>query len=182
MYKADFNEFYPPSSQEGNLPQWFGCQLVCLVLTGYGGDLDAAGLTNPDGAPNSSGTAGFQDDDGKDGYGFRIAPRGRTYGPYNGCEKLPTGMFPTTTNPASEKRPAFKDAFDNPILYYRFGTNAYNDGDNSSEGLSSFNTVYAKKTSGAYLRTDYVLCSQGPNTVWNPPGRGVSDDVTNFFQ
>lgn len=176
MYHNDFND-YPPSD-DANLTGWLGSELIVLFLTGYGGDGGAAG--NPEGA--------LDDDDGKVGFGFRVAARGYVYGPYNGTERIETKRWPA---PDANDRPEFIDAFDNPILYYRFDggydVNDNPDGPDTQVKLDA----YAKDPTGThYSRRDFMLCSPGfdswrkarSDLNWNDPASpsASDDDITNF--
>jgi hypothetical protein len=50
--------------------------------------------------------------DGRDGYGFRLANQGRVYGPYGGAENFDKAMIPPTTG-----YPVFVDAWGGTIGY-----------------------------------------------------------------
>ena len=133
--------------------------------------------------------------DGKEGFGFRTAPRGKVYGPYNGTERL-------DVHSASEGevvRRWFIDAFKQPILYYRYeGEDGYMDAHNN-DGPDYLNSVYLRGPdliddgTDDYHRTDFVLLSRGPNEKWDAPYHDVdgdgtrewdrnSDDITNFLE
>jgi prepilin-type N-terminal cleavage/methylation domain-containing protein len=114
-------------------------------------------------------------------------PKGKLYGPYNGCETIKSdGQI-------------FFDAFDYPILYYRWdqrgGESAprYHDQDNP-QGPSNI-TMYAKTNGydGRVLRTDFILLSRGPDGKWphevldkyggdQRRAYAERDDITNFLQ
>jgi prepilin-type N-terminal cleavage/methylation domain-containing protein len=59
-------------------------QALVLWLTGYGADNNPAGKGIP--------TGDMLNMDGKDGYGFRLSPQGRVYGPYGGTENFAKTM------------------------------------------------------------------------------------------
>ncbi len=87
--------------------QWWGAQVLVQAMIGY---LDAAPQpTDNDRAPN----------DGATGPGFRTMFRGDVYGPYVEPDKIRT--LSVTTYDGDAARPVFIDAFDQPILYYRYG-------------------------------------------------------------
>jgi len=128
--------------------------------------------------------------DGKDGVGFRIAARGRAYGPYNGTEKLELSE-PDPNEPCPPYY--FLDAFDQPILYYRFGGGTYDLSDNNAaipnpanpdgQGAASLGVGYFQNADGAWYRRDFVLCSAGPDRVFTSDDdpNTVTDDITNFL-
>ena len=153
-YHSDFDA-YPPSNPKGG-------QTICRLLTGYPED------ANNDQTPATG--SGFNTDDGCARYGFRLAAKGRVFGPYNGTEKLDIG---------GGTPPLFVDAFRQPVMYYLFNGTAYNDGDNV-EGPSSVNSVYARTPSGDYYRKDFLLMTTGPDGEWTAPRDSDSDDITNF--
>ena len=72
-YRDDHGE-YPPSNPRG-------AEALCRLLTGYPPDLGKDGIPQTDGAA-------FAQDDGREGFGFRLEPRGLVFGPYNGAETL----------------------------------------------------------------------------------------------
>jgi prepilin-type N-terminal cleavage/methylation domain-containing protein len=205
MYRSDF-DFYPPSDAlfHGNLPnpatneeRWTGGQLLCLLLTGYAPDLDSSGAPTPDGRLNldAYGTPDLSVDDGKESFGFRIAPKGRVYGPYNGAEGLPAQRF-RLDDSSPEKPPAFLDTFGQPICYYRYDTSA--DQYDSNHNLVNLPVYYgsedvmqyARNSAGRLYRRDFILCSMGPNDTWYEPWRDGdedgrdddNDDITNFVE
>jgi len=115
-------------------------------------------------------------------------PKGKVYGPYNGCETIKTDGQ------------VYYDSFDYPILYYRWdlrsGENAarYHDQDNPDEGPSNIMT-YAKTNGfdGRVLRRDFILLSRGPDGKWphevldkyggdQRRAYAERDDITNFLQ
>jgi len=162
-YAADFDGRYPPSNNANDpwLPGWEGGELLVLMLTGYGPDPGTAGSPGSD----------MESDDGKAGYGFRVGlrmPRDG-YGPYGGVESL------KTSDATSGYR--FHDAFEFPILYYRFGGGSYAAGDNS--GLTVDINTYTKNGT-LYYRKDFVLTSKGPDGAFS--AGTDSDDVTNFLE
>jgi len=141
---------------------------------------------------------GYQDasKDLKDGFGWRKAARGKVYGPYNGTEKLE--LF---TRSVGTVRFTFKDAFDNPILYYRctvsppaepggpptFSYKRVVLADRGPDPLED----YLKGPEGKFFRTDFVLITPGPDSNWSEgeihwqpyytDGHWTrSDDIANF--
>ena len=134
--------------------------------------------------------------DYKDGFGWRKAPRGKVYGPYNGTEKLE--LF---TRNVGVARFTFKDAFDNPILYYRCTvtppakpgdppTFAYKRVVMADLGPDPLED-YLKGPGGKFYRTDFVLITPGPDSDWSKgeihwepyykDGHWTrSDDIANF--
>jgi len=134
--------------------------------------------------------------DYKDGFGWRKAPRGRVYGPYNGTERLE--LF---TRNIGTARFTFKDAFDNPILYYRCTvtppakpgdppTFAYKRVVMADLGPDPLED-YLKGPEGKFYRTDFVLITPGPDSDWSKgeinwepyykDGHWTrSDDIANF--
>jgi type II secretory pathway pseudopilin PulG len=136
LYRDDFSGVFPPSRDtnynsggDGRSPgtPWRGSQLLALYLQGYGPNPGSPGIP----------TADLSADDGKEGPGFRVAPRGKVFGPYADADKLPfTGKF---DDPRNASQPTtvprfFVDAFDRPIVYYRFTGTAYDPADNGIEG------------------------------------------------
>jgi type II secretory pathway pseudopilin PulG len=111
---------------------WRGSQLLALYLQGYAPDLPSGA---PDGTRDASGR--LDQDDGKEGPGFRLDPRGKVYGPYNDADKLNTTSQYEDPRMASQAHAVpryFLDAFDRAILYYRFTGTNYNVADNGIEG------------------------------------------------
>ncbi len=123
----------------------------------------------------------YKDNDGHVGFGMRKEVNGKfmgkVYGPYGAAATLETD---------DSSNPVFVDAFDNTIEYSRFENNSYSGG-----GIP--NGDYAKDENGKYFRTDYILCTPGPNGKWwteEKSDRGIStseaqaitDDVTNFLE
>ena len=111
---------------------------------------------------------GYKDDkgDGKDGYGYRMQPRGRVNGPWNGTEKL------------ARSGEHFVDSYGTVIEYHPFRIA------NGNYADSEVNT-YAKDASGRYYRRDYVLRSKGEDGQFADSAAGAvatSDDITNFFE
>jgi len=181
-YATDFNGAYPPSVS-GDYPNWFGGQLLPLFLTGYAGD------GGSDGAP--SGT--LYNDDGAEGFGFRTVKRGPVRGPYRGTEALKTAKFPDGTDTDPPSYVMFIDAFEYPILYYRYDqANSTYQRDHNYKNLSSPDrrygptdvANYAKAGTGKFLRKDFLLISKGPDGTWGAASAEVlrSDDITNFLQ
>ncbi|GAG46504.1 unnamed protein product, partial [marine sediment metagenome] len=157
---------YPPSSVAAH-GEWFGGQLLPLFLTGY--------KDNPVTKGEPSLDTPFVDD-GKDGFGFRVTKRSmKVYGPYKGSEGFKTAVF--ANRDASDQHPMFVDAFDYPILYYRFdrGAETYTTSHNYENATDPDRrygpttdtdiVTYAKARSGSFLRTDFLLVSKGPDGV-----------------
>jgi len=195
-FRDDFDGF-PPSHEGGAYNDWLGAQLLPLFLTGYapdtgddgiaGGDLPAvleAHVTTPPGNSNT-----LDEDDGVDGYGFRLVPAGRIYGPYLGAEGTKSKPF------GPGDRPVFVDAFGNPIFYYAWNGTEYDPSDNStgddatSGPLSAFDDdEYARDENGLYFRRgdptigDFILASAGADGKFarfvDTP---TTDDITNFL-
>jgi len=194
-FQDDFGKF-PPSHEGGAYDDWLGVQLLPLFLTGYapdkgddgiaGGDLPpvlADHVTDPPGNSNT-----LDEDDGVDGYGFRLVPAGRTYGPYLGAEGTKSKPF------GPGDRPVFVDAFGNPIFYYAWRNGTYVAADNStgtaatSGPLTSF-PKYAQDANNLYFRRgdpekggDFILASAGADGRFarfaDTPN---TDDITNFL-
>lgn len=167
-YKTDF-EAYPPAGGNGGAT-------ICRLLTGYAPDqpTDDPDRTpmSPKGTSANSGSYSFADDDGQEGFGFRLAPKGRVFGPYGGTEDLRSSGGDSAR---------FVDKFGQPILYYLydFGARGFISSQNT-DGPSI--TTYATNSSdtGGLYRTDYLLITCGPNGEWDTPSKGDSDDITNF--
>ena len=163
MYKTDFDEY--PASTGMNDPggsAMTGAQMLVVYMTGYADDGGTKGL--PEGS--------LSDDDGNDGFGFRPVRRGKVYGPYNGCEEIPTN---------GETPPSFVNDFikhENPIYYFRWTGSNFDDAHNDNDISQSYlNTADDS-------RRDFLLWSAGPNGEIddpNDPSAGEDfDDVTNF--
>lgn len=171
MYKNDFGEF-PLSnvvSAHGygsTMESMNGAQLITFFLTGYP---DNPGTK---GTPDSS---DFGADDGKDGFGFRTVQRGRVYGPYNGAENV------NVVTPSGWSSPAFADAFDKPIYYFRYrnnsGTMQYVAGDNGDVIDQDY-----LDDDAAPVRRDFIFWSAGANGDIDKPATGAFDDITNWDQ
>jgi len=162
-YRSDFDAF-PPSHREGGEG---GGERVCRLLTGYTSDEPRA---NPDNTPGLG--PAFKDDDGKQGFGFRLAAKGRVFGPYGRTEELNTSGLRGTK---------FVDAHNQPVLYYLFDKKlgTYRSEDNP-DGPKDIN-AYARTADGNLYRTDYLLLSAGPDGEWSDnAGDDGSDDITNF--
>ena len=106
--------------------------------------------------------------DGQDGPGWRMGPRGKVYGPYGDAHK-----YVMTGNP-----PAFVDAIGNEVYYYRFTGTGYNPGDNGGTCPPDINN-YAKNDSGEYYRRDFILLTRGIDGKWEDSL--TTDDITNFL-
>jgi len=194
-FRDDFGGF-PPSHAGGAYNDWLGAQLLPLFLTGYapdagddgiaGGDLPAvlaAHVTDP---PSNSNA--LDEDDGVDGYGFRLVPAGRIYGPYLGAEGTKSKPF------GPGDRPVFIDAFGNPIFYYAYNGSSYNaldneTGDTATSGpLTSF-ANYARDADNLYFRrgdpkkgVDSILASAGADGRFARfADTPTTDDITNFL-
>jgi len=152
---------YPPS---GDGTDYFGSELLVQALTGY---QDEAG-------------------DWKTGWGFRDMERGKVFGPYNDTERLQLAR--TSETPIKYE---FVDAFDNPILYYRYddGYVASHNADAPEHAPEDLNTLYLRGPGNEYFRTDFVLISPGPDGKYladHPPYHDGEwdrqcDDITNFM-
>jgi len=128
---------------------------------------------------------GYRDDDLKPGWGFRDVERGKVFGPYNDTERLEVAKIPDTT------KYEFVDAFDRPILYYRY-EDGYEAGHNNgppATGPGKLET-YLKGPGDDYFRKDFVLISSGPDGKYlddHPPYQDGEwdrqcDDITNFLE
>lgn len=204
-YYNDVNN-YPPSFREdvtdvaagnpGTREDWYGSQCLVQALIGY------LGLVDPE--DPSEGTL-----DGAEGDGFRMVPRGKVHGPYIESGKIKTSLFPTAEDPVRHERPAFVDGYNNPILYYRFGT-FDNVGEPDPAGQGGYSAlhndsqydpvpgdvtgdpnrqealqIYMRQSddlSADYLRRDYFVGTAGPNGTWWDPDDNVKDDddITNL--
>ncbi len=158
IYSNDFDDEFPPSSQEGALPDFYGGHMLCLLLTGYAEDPGTAGTPDPD---------DILADDGKAGFGFRISPRGRVYGPYNGAAALPVKNVSMAKNGGTGingAHPAFVDTFGKTIYYYRNEGSGFDATDNNGgDDLGGPADV------AAYFNNStlpFVLCSQGADDTW----------------
>jgi prepilin-type N-terminal cleavage/methylation domain-containing protein len=172
LYSDDFGTFPPSDYNEaggGSYYQNFqGGHLAALLLTGYGPDFDS------DGTPRDS----LVDDDGAEGFGFRLSKRGPVYGPYNDVheyEVAPVGVAV-----------AFVDQWGGPILYYRFNeaNGQYHFEDNaalagedvdSQSELEKLVKHQDEEGNWYFPRRDGVFVSAGPDGKFN-----TSDDVANF--
>ena len=128
---------------------------------------------------------GYADEaaDKKEGFGFRVAERGKVYGPYNDAEKLDMAL--------DGNHPYFIDSFDKPILYYCWDTSnpadpKYNHEHNEAVGdypaptgtqLSGFARGGNEDTNADPLRKDFLLMSLGSKTKWDieAPDRNISN-------
>jgi len=156
-YKTDF-EAYPPSYPEGG-------ERICRLLTGFAPD------SGDDQTPGKG--AGFNSDDGKQGFGFRLAPKGPVFGPYFGTEEL---------NTSGSNKPHFVDTFNQSVMYYLYdtATSRFNPNDNSDDPSDINN--YARNKEGGFYRTDFLLLTRGADGEWDSPREKDSDDITNFKQ
>ena len=149
----------------GNLPDWTGAELLCLLLTGYANDPETPGQ------PFESGSD-MSEDDGNNGFGFRNEQRGKVYGPYNGAENVTVASGPNSNSRV------FIDNFDNPILYYRYrndsGTMRYVTDDNAGVSPASsgdpdqddyLDPAATKQATGTFL-----LLTIGPDYQWGVQG------------
>lgn len=183
-FKGDLEEY--PRSSDSDYPnsEWKGSQLLRLQLTGYGPDLDDDGLPQElqiPGEPLSF--ASLATDDGHHGFGFRLARKGRVYGPY-----LATAAMDIDSR---DDHSFFVDAFGHEIYYYRYDLDKkdYDDGDNDPiDALGNVVSVseYATKpkTDKYYRIDDFVIFSAGPDgyiEAYDPDNPAASDDVTNVF-
>lgn len=185
-YRLDFKTWataehpwlsYPPG----------GTTSLVWALIGYADDM------GNDATPDSDGYT-LENDDGYKGFGFRLAGRGRRYGPYGGAEQADTDGDPV----------AFVDAFQNPVFYYRFEYDVIVGEDGEVEldadgevqvenerfvGLTDEDgqpieeegptlPQYATRPpgeGGGYYRKDILLCTKGPDAIW---GSIDADGVT----
>ena len=131
---------------------------------------------------------GYLDNDGANGDGFRVAPRGKVYGPY--VEKDKIRVASQTPKKVNLDHLVYLDAFGNPILYYRSylvpagggnpATVTFQTADNAA-ALAGPPDINAYVSGGATLRrTDYVLCTPGADAAWDASAGG--DDCTNFSE
>ena len=194
-FRDDFGEL-PPSHEGGAYDDWLGAQLLPLFLTGYapdkgddgiaGGDLPAvlaAHVTDPPGNSNT-----LDEDDGVDGYGFRLVPAGRIYGAAFGTKRTKAKPF------GPGDRPVFVDAFGNPIFYYAWRNGTYVAKDNytvddaTSGPLTSF-PKYARDANDLYFRRgdpekggDFILATAGADGRFARfADTPATDDITNFL-
>jgi prepilin-type N-terminal cleavage/methylation domain-containing protein len=116
---------------------------------------------------------------------YRVSNVGRFFGPYNGCERV---------NASSD---TFYDAFDHPVLYYRWdkddhgsgapATPKYHDEDND-EDPTDINKYATTDGSGKILQRDFILCTKGPDGKWphetgnNARAFSERDDITNLVK
>ena len=124
---------------------------------------------------------GREDDDGKQGFGWRREVdgtfRGRVYGPYGGTDQL---RFVSVDHVCS-----FVDAYDSPIMYYPFSVKdgKYVKAVTTNGGPADID-AYARKPDGTYFRTDFLLVSRGRDGKWEAPAVGgkwtKTDDITNL--
>jgi len=135
----------------------------------------------PPGSNLAEELTGYRDDDGKAGFGWRKRKRGKVYGPYHGTEELATSKDVSSMY--------FYDAFNNLILYYRYGPiddedpdseKGYKDGSDGPADLDA----YARNDKDEFYRRDFILLSRGPDGEWEKywdDGHWTrSDDITNF--
>lgn len=127
---------------------------------------------------------GYRDDDNQPGFGFRDMARGRVFGPYNDTDRLQLSR--TSNSPVKFE---FLDAFERPILYYRYDSDHGYVAGHNDNGPPDLET-YLKGPGNDYFRKDFVLLSPGPDgrydqipyiqaaSAWNRD----CDDVTNFME
>ena len=120
---------------------------------------------------------------------YRVRDMGRFYGPYNGCERVNAGSN------------TFYDAFDHPVLYYRWdkddhGSGAPADpkyhGEDNDDDPSDINKYATTEGTGKILQRDFILCTRGPDGKWphervdegEPEVKAFSerDDITNLVK
>lgn len=172
QYAADFNDAFPASRYpDTGVIQWYGAEWLVECLTGYVRSSESGAITDR------------TTDDGKNGFGFRLAQRGKVYGPYNGAENVKMESD-ATTNPklaGGHGVPVFVDRFGNPILYFRYTGTTYNTTDNG--GWSPPIAFLRSKITAPfqYYRTDFTLCSLGASTTWTANKPPVYDNITNFY-
>lgn len=154
MYFDDHKQYPEPAAIKGRI-------VVAMALTGYGAKAD----------------------DGEDGLGFRISDGAggwekTLYVPYNDTQKLLQDEVVGGVKTGKKIGP-FLDAFDNPILYYRYDTvtKTYKASDNDDLTAKPSVPSYMQK-GAAFYRTDFVLCTAGSDGVFS--STGSSDDVLNF--
>jgi len=98
-YKTDFETYPPSGAVDVDGVTWSGGQRMALLLTGYLPDV-GEDETPAGGDPIET------RDDGKEGFGFRLAPGGLVWGPYAGTDEL---------RMSGGARPCFVDRFKNPV-------------------------------------------------------------------
>jgi len=177
-YETDFGA-YPPSYVTSR-SSWRGSQLLTLLLTGYFPDSHdgTSGLGEP-GTDALFGGPGETDDDGKEGFGFRVVRGGRQYGPYMGTDR-------NEFMPASpDDHPVFVDAFGNEVFYYRYETAGGYDADHNRggdiDGPLGEISGYADDPDGGVYRKDFLLITAGADGDFTDPTDVKWDDITNFF-
>ncbi len=171
-YQNDMGVYPASSAQDSYYRYWSGCGLLYQALIGG----ENAGI------------------DGRDGEGFRLIKAGDIKGPYIDTSKLKSGM----EGRSSRQYPVFLDLYGNPVMYYRFKANATTGGDyihtenrnNLADREDAISDIrdYAKRGTGVYLRSDYLLCTKGPDKLWWPESEfgdptenpEDDDDVTNL--
>jgi len=137
-------------------------------------------------------TSKFELGDGLDGYGMRLVPRGRKYGPYGGTENLHWAK-------RDGLEAVFLDAFNGPVLYSRYtgGTPPWQQLDKCGgpDGPPAPQPVvimekYLQNVDGKFFRMDFAVISRGPDGKWqpycseDPAGKRrwtPSDDITNLL-
>ncbi len=187
LYASDNDNQFPPSQLNGVA----GAQCLPIFIAGCVGD-EGGDNTPSEKWRNSKGVVA---DDGKEGFGYRKVARGRVYGPYNGVEQIPLKK-PDGVDTAY---PVFYDSFGGIIFYYRCDRSvlqsnynqAYQISDHDSSkwagnkgpitpGNAYFKNISIDEGEPRYFRTDFTLCSWGPNERWQNPTNPASDDNTNF--
>lgn len=178
MYRNDFNN-YPPSANPGYIAgsDWTGASLLVVWMQG-----DDENLLLDEGG-NSK--------DRKSGIGYRVVRGGQVHGPYG------TADLPIIQN--NQGRMMFADAWDQPILYYRY--DAQNRQYYKEHNQDVIQDPNDKDINGpAYVdevgnyRQDFLLISPGiPRTEPNMPDMYDGDeywdngpktdfnDITNFL-
>lgn len=203
MFANDFDGQYPPSSDhDGSNPAYSnftalgfpnntsrlstfdskfdsGAKLICLFLTGYPNPTSAevrSSVTYENGYKRPD---NMDENDGKSDTGFRMKQRGKVYGPYNSCEKIPMEPAINDNSPAAR---VFIDAWESPILYFKNtgGTPAFAYADNSGEDTSTPKlSSILSSSSGIYNNSTQpcLVISPGANEAYDndEPDEAVSN-------
>ena len=157
QYEAEFEEYPPVAIADLN-----AAQTLCFMMIGYADDKGTAGQAADSGA--------FYEDDGCDGYGWRLPSRhrGKQHGPYNGLENAPIRR-------GDPGEWVFIDRFDRIIWYARY------DGDVELGDNPPVSAGYFKDGGGKPYRKDYFLYSSGRDGEFKSfSEKPTSDDITNF--